>query len=115
MMGRNSRDMKITGPGHKEITPSTPLHSIQKTPIPIGKSQAEVTPAQEGISVEISDTSKEVGKIRAIVNAIPDIRVEFVSEIKESIDDGTYKRDSKVIAKKIVNEALFESVKNRER
>lgn len=110
-MARNSKDMKISG--SNEITPTSPLSNVQSASSVKRKTFIDEITGEEGsISVHISESSKS---LKAAIGSIPDIRIEFITEIKDSIDNGSYERDSAVIARKVVNEFLFESIKQRQR
>lgn len=112
-MARNSREIKISG--KKDITPASPLQGARKAPAPSPKSPADSVESAAGINVQLSQTSREIGRAQHAIGGIPDIRIEFITEIRDSIENGTYKRDSEVVARKIVNEFLFESIKMKQR
>ncbi|OAG27670.1 flagellar biosynthesis anti-sigma factor FlgM [Thermodesulfatator autotrophicus] len=63
-------------------------------------------PAVERDRVEISQTAKELKKVESIVKASPDIRADKVRAIKEQIEAGTYKVDSKKIANAMLTDLL---------
>ena len=67
----------------------------------------------EEVNVVISERAKEVDQAREVAGTIPDSRVEKVRAIKGAIDEGSYHVDSLELAKKIVNEALRESLHKR--
>ena len=60
-----------------------------------------------------SAKASEVQQAKAALESVPDTRVEMVAAIQNEIDEGTYKRDSKQVAKKIVNEHLRQSAKRK--
>ncbi len=70
-------------------------------------------PASSGLNVSISPRAAEVQQAQAAMASIPDTRVEVVTALQNEIQSGQYQRDSHVIAKKMVNESLRESLKRR--
>ena len=110
-MAKDSRDIRISG--KQDISPPSPLHGIKKTPPPAKKPEAPLLKPSEDVSVELSQTSKEVSRAKEVIRTIPEIRVTFVSEIKESINNGTYQRSSELVAKKMVDEFLQDSVRKK--
>lgn len=74
---------------------------------------AKAGPQGSGLEVSISEKANEVQQAQAAVKSMPDVRVDVVSAIQGEIDQGTYKRDSKKIAKRMVNEALRESIEDK--
>jgi flagellar biosynthesis anti-sigma factor FlgM len=76
-------------------------------------SAAPAGPGGSGLEVSISDKANEVQQAQAAVKNMPDVRVKVVAAIQGEIDQGTYKRDSKKIAKRMVNEALRESIEKK--
>lgn len=71
----------------------------------------ETHQTSDDVSVLISDKSKEISKAKEALKSIPDIRMEKVSAVRQLIDEGRYQRDSYEVAKRIVNEALLESIR----
>jgi flagellar biosynthesis anti-sigma factor FlgM len=87
-----------------------------------GSAKAEKADAASGpqrgpgeVDVTISPKAAEVEQAKAVVEGLPETRVELVSAIQGEVDDGTYARDSRKIAKRMVNEALRESLRRKER
>jgi len=71
---------------------------------------AEKDSQQQAITADrviISDTAKRIQEARAQLETIPDTRSEKVSEIKRSIQDGTYKIEPDKIADKMIRESLL--------
>ena len=54
--------------------------------------------------VELSGKSKELAAIVAAVNQLPEIREEKVQEVKQAVDNGTYKIDPRKVAEGILKE-----------
>lgn len=65
------------------------------------------SPASE---VELSESLQGIESAKDIIAALPNVRVEKVEEIKPRVDDGSYKVQSEVVAKKMVDSSLRESV-----
>jgi len=63
-----------------------------------------------GDKVELSQMAMDVKKARDQLETIPDIRAEKVAEIKNEIDNGTYKIDGKKIAFKMLKESLIDEI-----
>ena len=60
--------------------------------------------------VDISRTAREVKKARAQLDNVPDIREEKVAEVKNEIDNGTYRIDGKKIAFNMIKESLIDEI-----
>ncbi len=60
--------------------------------------------------VDLSHTAKEVEKARAQLDAVPDIRGKKVAELKNEIDNRTYKVDGKKIAFIMMRESLIDEI-----
>jgi len=60
--------------------------------------------------VDISRTAREVKKARAQLDNVPDIREEKVAEVKNEIDNGTYRIDGKKIAINMIRESLIDEI-----
>jgi flagellar biosynthesis anti-sigma factor FlgM len=56
--------------------------------------------------VNLSSKARDFHKIAEVIKHTPDIREERVNELKEAIEKGTYKADSKKIAEKMILESL---------
>ena len=61
-------------------------------------------------TVELSQTAKELQEARKQLDAIPDVRMDKVEELKDQIEKGTYEGDSEEIAKKMLQESLFNDI-----
>ena len=91
------------------------IHSIKGTDkkekiIPV----SQVEKADENDSVEISEDVKEIANAKELISMLPETRTEVVTEIKISVEEGTYHRESKKVAKKLVDESV-EIAKNKKR
>ncbi|MBW2143936.1 MAG: flagellar biosynthesis anti-sigma factor FlgM [Deltaproteobacteria bacterium] len=60
--------------------------------------------------VDISRTATEVKKARVQLDNVPDIREEKVAEIKNEINNGTYRIDGKKIAFNMIRESLIDEI-----
>ncbi len=84
-----------------------------------GKNKKATTPkvekAQESISVEISENVREVSRAKKMLSTVPDMRVNVVSGLKGSVGEGTYHRESKKVAKKLVDESIEIAKKKKTR
>ncbi len=54
--------------------------------------------------VSISEKSREIQKLEAVIASTPDIRQEKVEELKEKIEKGEYRVDSREVARRILEE-----------
>ena len=64
--------------------------------------------SKENAIVNLSQNSKEVQKIKEVVQSSPDLREEKVAELKDRIESGTYNIDNDGVAEKLVNAFLEE-------
>ncbi|MTI80220.1 MAG: flagellar biosynthesis anti-sigma factor FlgM [Firmicutes bacterium] len=86
-------------------------------PINAYKSQAKKTNQtnnenikSKGDSVEISKTAKETAKYQAEMKKMPDIREDKVRELKERIENGTYKPSVEKIAEGMIKERRLDEL-----
>ena len=56
--------------------------------------------------VELSQTAKDIQQAKKLLDSIPDIREDKIAQIKQQIEDGTYKIDEVRIAGNILKESL---------
>ena len=68
------------------------------------------SPASE---VELSESMLEIEGAKETLASMPNVRTERVQEIKPRVDDGTYKVQSEVVAKKMVDSSLRESASKK--
>ncbi len=54
--------------------------------------------------VDLSGKAKEINKLKALINQLPDIRTEEIEAIKKAIETGNYTVDSLKVAEKILEE-----------
>ena len=74
-----------------------------------GGAAPQVEYAMPMVDVSISGVAQIVSGAKAALAAMPDIRMNRVSEIRLAVDSGGYKVDSLELARQIVNESLGES------
>ena len=96
-----------------DIELSKTLQSIQQAAQSKSTSPREVESerkptSQEVDRVDLSMRSKELKRIEEVVASAPDVRTERVEALKKLIEDGKYEVDSKALAQKMIEEALFE-------
>lgn len=53
-------------------------------------------------TLEISERSRELARVRQAVDAAPEVRAEKVAEIKKRIEDGTYTVSPHLLAQKLL-------------
>ena len=74
-----------------------------------GGEDSKVTdhPALKADTVDISDTGKRIQEAQSLIQAIPDVRMEKVADLKARIENGTYEIKSEEIAGKMIRESLL--------
>ena len=103
--------MKVSGKKAGRV--STKQVSTQKDTQKADKIGAAKSAVVSEVNVVISERSKEIDQAKATLKTIPNIRIEKVTSLKGAIDKGSYHVDSKILAKRIVNEALLESLRRK--
>lgn len=99
--------MRIQG---RKNSPVGPAGSAGAPPsAEIGKAPAPAAPAED--SIDISAGSREVGQLKEVIAAMPDVRIEKIEDIRDQVEDGSYHVESEKIAKRVVDEALEEAVR----
>ena len=79
-----------------------------------GTQKAAQKPAQpnetptRGDRVEISQTSKDIRMIDAVLKTTPEVRTDKVQALKEQIESGTYQVDAKKVANAMMADLLKE-------
>ena len=100
--------MKITDIG-QQIKPESKLqveNNRDKNNPP--KGSAEATASVD--TVELSSASREAVKIRSILEQTPAVRAELVQGLKEKVESGEYKVDSRKVAEKLILNFLSEDL-----
>lgn len=103
--------MKVGG---RKSYSAGPLGSVV---LPAGAGQVEgPEPANvpTGDRIEIS-TGRGAADIKKALASIPDVRMERITDIRESVEDGSYHVDSEKIAKRVVHEALEDALRRDRR
>jgi flagellar biosynthesis anti-sigma factor FlgM len=59
-------------------------------------------------TVAISDRGRTVSEARRIIDALPDIRVDKVAQIQDTMEKGMYRVDGEKVAEKMVTDAVRE-------
>jgi negative regulator of flagellin synthesis FlgM len=67
-------------------------------------------PPKEMDRVELSSGSKEVRKMRDILQHVPEIRSEKVQALKERIERGDYRVETQELAARMLDELLVEKL-----
>ncbi len=65
-------------------------------------------PVSQEDKVVLSQTARQMNKIREQLDSIPDVREEKVEEIKNQIDTGTYTVEGKKIAFNMLKESVLD-------
>ena len=98
--------MRISG----RKTRVSPTGSVARVSRPTGSRKEDaLAPVSEAADVELSASLQEIDKAKEALATLPDLRVERVEGIKPLVDDGSYKVESEVLAKRIVDTSLRES------
>ncbi|MCI0423533.1 MAG: flagellar biosynthesis anti-sigma factor FlgM [Acidobacteria bacterium] len=71
-------------------------------------SNGRAAPSQERDEVQISDRSQEFLRIRHLVDAQPDVRLDRVNKLAKAIDAGTYNVKGEQIAEAIIQKHLID-------
>ncbi len=71
---------------------------------PAGDKAEKATPKTD--TVVISDAAKRIQEARAQLDEIPDVREDKVAELRNQIQNGTYKIDAEKTAEKLLKEHL---------
>ena len=84
------------------------IHQTREKHTGEGSSAVPQKPVSQEDKVVLSETAKQMNKVKEQLDAIPDIREEKVAEIKNQVDNGTYKIDGKKIAFNMLRESLLD-------
>ena len=80
--------------------------NIDKISFIKGISQTTKRESAEKAFERDSEDIKKIAEAKEIISMIPDIRTDVVSEIKNSVEERKYYRESKKVAKKVVDESI---------
>jgi negative regulator of flagellin synthesis FlgM len=79
-----------------------------------GKIQHQQAPALDkttkGEKVELSQTGKEIQKIKKLAEEAPEIRGEKVAELKQKIEQGTYNIRGEKVGQKLLEDLLIDLI-----
>jgi len=59
-----------------------------------------------GDIVEISSTAKEVSRLKEIAKTMPEERAERIEQVKQMVQNGTYKIEPEKIAERMIQHAI---------
>jgi negative regulator of flagellin synthesis FlgM len=91
-----------------DVTATPLVQQYQKTDNVAGSNIINNPSPEE--KVNLSTTAKEVQKIRRAIDELPDVREEKILDLKNRIEQGTYKVDAEKIAEKMVGESLLDNI-----
>lgn len=69
---------------------------------------AESRPPVASDTVELSNSSRDVQKMREILDQTPAMRMEMIEALKKEINEGTYHVDARDIADRMLDDLLAE-------
>ncbi len=69
------------------------------------------TPRAETDDVVLSPSAQQVEKAAGALAALPDVKMEKIEEIKPRLEDGTYRVQSEVVARRMVDASIRESAR----
>lgn len=95
----------IGGPARIDGVSPNPQLSPEKSQ---GKSPEKTEEVLTKDQVTLSETAKQISRLRVEVSNIPDIRTDRVEELKNAINAGTYEVRGSEVAGKIIREALID-------
>lgn len=75
-----------------------------------GSQAAGTTGAMPEDQVSVSGQAKEIGKLQAAVNNMPDTRTDRVETVKNAVNAGTYNVSGETVAGKVLKEAVIDSI-----
>jgi negative regulator of flagellin synthesis FlgM len=96
--------MKIEGsrpPETQETQLRTQKLGRQEAASAANQGAANVT---QGDQVHISGRTKEIEALKEVINQMPEVRIDRIDALRKSIQAGTYKVDSELIAGLILEE-----------
>ncbi len=74
------------------------------------QAESEKSRQRNGETVQLSERGKLMAVAKAELEKIPDVDQKKVDAIKDQIANGTYQTNSKGIANRIIQEAMFTSI-----
>ena len=93
---------------NRQLSQSNPngVEKIDDKQVLAGKDSKGNEQLKENAIVDLSQNSKEVQKIKEVVESSPDLREEKVSELKDRIESGRYNIDNERVADRLVDAFL---------
>ena len=82
-----------------------------QAPAPGAPADAPGTPAPSADQVSVSDTARDLAKLRSAVGDPDGVREEKVAKLREAIENGSYHPDVRETAKKLLREILGDVAK----
>lgn len=74
------------------------------------KGEAGAGQSTSGCNVDISSRAREFGKIKSMLDSVPEVRGEVVVRLKTDIDSGSYAVDAGKVAEKMIERAIRSSL-----
>jgi len=102
--GNGGAQMRITD----KIENIANIQNLDKVKGKEMKGKPEAVGAKDQVTV--SERAKEIGRLQAEVNNIPDVRQQRIEEIKNAINAGTYNVKGEAVAGKILKEIVIDSI-----
>jgi negative regulator of flagellin synthesis FlgM len=99
--------MQISGQGRSQDLARL-LLGVQEADRPAAKSSSEA--GHKADQVQISEQAKEIQRITALAQEPDPDRTAFVERIRQAVQDGTYRLDSKATADAVIRHALTDAV-----
>ena len=89
-----------------DARPGPALYAAKSSHSSGSNGKAAVSPERD--VVQISEHSQEFSRIRQLVDAQPDVRLDRVNKLAKAIDSGTYDVTSEQIAQAIIQKNLID-------
>jgi|GEM_PF-1388332 negative regulator of flagellin synthesis FlgM len=100
--------MKVYGGGDEGSRIHTFLQRIQRTGEVPNKGQLQVeSTSPKGERVEISPQAREIQRLKAALEEIPDVRQKRVDEIRKLIQEGRYRVDLDAVSDRLLQALLL--------
>jgi flagellar biosynthesis anti-sigma factor FlgM len=81
---------------------TNPTEGVKPTGEAAKAAAERVEPPQPGDRVEFSDTAKKIAELSEKAAGMPDVRREKVEAIRQSLEEGVYEVDPRLLAKAMV-------------
>ena len=101
-----------------EITNNNPFTRLDAYVKNIGKEKDRAQNSPNAVPKEVltedkvalSSEARQIQEAKKIIDSLPDIREEKVAEIRERIENGTYRVDSEKIAFRMIKESILDQL-----